>query len=864
MDTRIAQNLLEVVLELEILHATKLLGFILSLLVRKELGDGMLLGKLIVKYLGSGHRKEAAIVFEKVSMPVVRKLETTIRKQFASIAHDEADGLLEQHEFNELVEVAFPRILTEIPTDVTRILERNLIRALSIEGRNKNKRRTEDFSWMWRPAIEDHQQNYDFGKIKEVLVTCLRDALLNMANKNLDDTLGPLLERYLKSGYSVFKRLALFVLSENADYFLDIITPFVHDLTNLNDYRIKHELFGLLKKAYPILDNQTKESIVSWIEQGPSTDWWIKWRKREEGKPPSDAALQKFVNHWQLERFWILREYLPEKADLIGQLEKDFGRPEHPDFPSWHESSFGDYESPLALSEFLQKSDSELVEILVNPPPDKENDPVFRYHGLGMVFESAIKEVPSRFLPLASLLAENSVLPVFIGHYFRGLREAWGLRKPDWKPQWTAELDELATLVAKIDPNPYQWSIKERSNMRLELSRFIEGIVTNQSLTPDEDQLHRLKDILLSMLGDSDPNESDELQDYSSNKDWPLISLNHASGEVLHSLIKYALCYARKHPVAGERLEGEVREAFLSVLRTENRPSVFSVFGTYLANLWYLDATWTQTNLELIFPRKSKLKFAASWDAYLKFNNVYKEVYDGLKHFYRLAIDAGTRRDPGEFDLTRLAQHLSLVYWQEWEDIKERESNVAHFFAKAPVSTRVNFIRQIWLGLKELKQSGQLTQQPSAWARAKDLWSLRVRKAQSIRGSKTQEDELSAFLDWLSACPEDVVTMKGLISKSLRKWNAKYHSGSVTEYLSTQSAEYPQLTVELLSDFFWRPWDQYLYYFDTKEVRIVLERAVNAGKRSATIAAAVASRLGEYGRFEYKDIWDRAHNAGKP
>lgn len=852
-DSRIDRILIEVILLLDIKHASKLARFCADHLICKGFAEGKIINDLVVKYLEGDKKSEALLIFDFVTKPVARNIKQSILK--------EAEGRLEEYEYKELLEMAFPKLLESQPRRVIHILERNLMTGLEIESESRKGRHKEDFSYIWRPAIEEHEQNYKFGKINELLVSTLRDSLVFVVKKGDDQFLRTLLQRYLRSRYTIFKRLALYILSENVEHYTDIIPRVVLNRKMLEDHRIRHELYGLIKKSFPQLAEEVREFILDWIDKGPKTKWWIDWRIKEEGKRPSDERIKQFENHWRLERYWIIIDHInnfyPEKKNIIDQLQKELGTPEHPDFPSWHESSVGGYDSPFTLAELQQKQDAEIIETLTDPPLVKEYDHIFKHQGLGMMFESAIKNEPTRFLHLAKRLSESNVLPVFISHYFRGMREVWGMQKPNWKPEWTTELDILATQVAKIDPSSSQWPIQERSRVRLDLTRFIEGIVTNRSFTPNDDQLVKLKNVLMSMLGDPDPNELDETQNYSTNNDWPFISLNHTSGEVLHTLVKYALCYARKHPTAGERFEQDVKQALEHVLDTENRPSVISVFGTYLANLWYLDADWTKNNLNKIFQKENRLKYEAAWNAYLKFNNVYKDVYDSLKQYYREAIARGIKkRKTKDYDLTKLAQHLSLAYWREWEDITTDDSTIAIFFKKAPITLRVSFIRQIGMGLREMKKTGQLEKNPKAWERAKELWSHRIAKIKSMQEVNREEDEISAFLDWLSECPESVETMEYLISQSLRKLKARYQSGATTEYLALQSTGYPTICVRLLNDFFKRPWDKYYYYFDNKDVRQVMENAVNAGGVTATLAANLASKLGEYGRFEFKDIWD--------
>jgi hypothetical protein len=863
-DSRVNRTLLEIILLLDIRYAAKLAHFCVNHLIGKGLAEGKIINDLIVKYLEGGKRGEALLIFNFIMEPVVRSVIQPLFKEHRTIKSKEAVGQLEGYEYKELLEGAFPRLLETQLQKVIRILEQNLMTAVEIESKRTKSGRKEDLSYIWRPAIEEHEQNYKFGDIKELLVSTLRNSLMLAADKDNDEFLRPLLQRYLRSRYAIFRRIALYIIGENVERYSDFISTVVMNEKMLEDYRIRHELYSLIRKSFPQLGGEGQQFILDWIDKGPEPKRWVDWQTKEDGKRPSDERTKQFENHWRLERYWIIRDYIkdlyPERTKIIDQLEKEFGTPEHPDFSTWHEGGTYGYESPLNVAEFLQKSDDELIEILKNPPPVKEHNPIFEHHGLGMVFVEAIKQSPERFLPFADRLASNKVVPVLVGHYFHGLREVWEIPKDNWKPVWSTELETLALLVAKTESNPYQWTVDERSRVRLNLCRFIESVISNRDQELDDSVLTSIKGLLIAMIGDPDPNESSEEQNYSTNKDWSFISLNHTSGEVLRTLVKYCLCYARKHPVVGERFESDVKTELERVLDMETRPSVFSVFGTYLANLWYLDAEWTKKNLHKIFPKENRLKYDAAWDAYLKFNNVYKDVYDSLKQYYLETITSGIKQGKiKDFGSERLAQHLSLVYWRGWEDITAKDSTVAAFFTKVSLNLRVDFVRQIGMGLREMKKTGELEKNPQAWERAKELWSHRIVKAKSAEGANRQEDELSAFLDWLSECPEDVAIMEKLISKSLRKWKAKYHSGATTEYLASQSIKYPLICIRLLNDIFKRPSDKSYYYFDDKEVRQVMENAVNAGGETAKIAGKLASKLGEYGYFGFKDIWDKVN-----
>jgi hypothetical protein len=856
---------MEVILALDIREGAKLARFCTNHLIVRGNADGKYIGDLIIKYLEGGKHREALQLFNFVTSPIARDYQLAKVKEFRSLNRKEAHGRLEEYDFKDLIEKAFVKLLEMQSQKVVEVLGNNLFKALDIESKSRKDRRKEDYSYIWRPAIEEHEQNDKFGNIKEVLVPLLRDSLLSVARKGEWEFLNSVVKLYLHSPYAVFKRLALYIMSENVDAFLENLDLILMNKKMLEDYRVQHELYALLRRIFPRLKDGAQQFILNWIEIGPETKFWIRWRTNEEGKRPSNESINQFKNYWRIERYWIIKEHLgnlyPDRIKAINQLEKEIGTPPHPEFPYWHGETKFVEDSPFDVTEILNRNDDELIKILQNPPISNTYDPISKYHRLEMVFEGAIKTRPERSSTIADRLTKIKVDPIFIGYFFRGLGEVWGIPRENWNPAWTNELESLALLVANPEHNPFQWTSKEQSNVRLNLCRFIELVVSNREHVLDDRSLTSIKNILIAMVGDPDPDAATEERDYTTDNDRMIISLNHTSGKVLHALIKYSLCYARKHPETRERLEPDVKQVLQRVLDSEIRASVFSVLGTYLANLWYLDAKWTEANVSKIFPKESDQKFIAAWSAYLKFNNIYKDIFESLKQYYLITIRSiGKPKKTEELDLSRMAQHLAMAYLQGWEELTDNSSVVALFFAKATDNLKVEFIRHIGMGLRELKQTKQLTEIPEAWTRAKQLWEYRIDKVRSVERTNLQDDEVGAFLDWLQTCPENVNKMEDLIFRSLRKWKIKNHTGTVMEYLKSQSIEYPLICIKLLTEFFKWPWDKYYYYFDDKKARQVMLNAVNSGGYASTIAAQLSSKLGEYGRFEFKDIWDRWNN----
>ena len=69
--------------------------------------------------------------------------------------------------------------------------------------------------------------------------------------------------------------------------------------------------------------------------------------------------------------------------------------------------------------------------------------------------------------------------------------------------------------------------------------------------------------------------------------------------------------------------------------------AVHSVLGWYFPQFIYLDKEWALENREKIFPVETEMVryWQAAWSAYIRFSDVYTNVFPELKKQYRRALE---------------------------------------------------------------------------------------------------------------------------------------------------------------------------------------------------------------------------------
>ncbi len=274
---------------------------------------------------------------------------------------------------------------------------------------------TGDGSMHWRPAVEDNEQNWNFGKPSELLVDATRDTIESALRDDvgrLTDIISSLRKRAAKR--SIFQRLLLHVIRVFREPAAAIVREQLIDVSQFQSREVKHEYSLLLRDGFPLLSDEERKRVLDAVEAGPV-------RYGDLQTPEARAEFATYSRFWKRDRLSLIQKHLDASWRSVYEgLVKEFGQAEHPEFSSYHQSWSGPT-SPKTADELAAMPIHELVEYLVVWRPKRD----FMDHsaeGLGRALEKLATNRSQDLLREQEKL--RRIHPEYIGSIVAGLTQA--------------------------------------------------------------------------------------------------------------------------------------------------------------------------------------------------------------------------------------------------------------------------------------------------------------------------------------------------------------------------------------------------------------------------------------------------------
>jgi len=819
------------------------------------------LGKFMRHLHGNGHEGEAFLIldalFEPMQPPNAGTVTALSRHTYEPRSRIEGFWLKE-------IWSQYGKVMVELSPEMgLGVLEKQMLKVLDYERQVMGEGAMALHS-LWRPAIEDHHQNTSIHELKGLLLDGLRNALDAVCWKSPEEG-RRVLERYLASGLSILRRLALHTLRSHGGSYPDFLVAVFSSREILDEAELHHEVYWLLADQFPSLPPATATKVVSWILEGPEGLEEIGRRISErEGEEGAEGKTVKYSRVWTLRRLWAIREFLDKDSQArMVNLEAEFGPPDHPDLLSWHsEFSSLKHVTPVSAEDLKPMPVEEVVRTLKEYRPPT---PSFEHtrEGLAEALKTAANEDPGALGPLARGLADPEIRPIYVYYYLWGMREA--IERGE-RGAIHAVLD-LCEYVARTVDRPdedeqHRFEPRFRA-AQLETTRVIEASLKLKDPHIDAVTLDRLASLIETLLTTSpDPSVEDEMQD--ANLDPATLSLNTVRGMAMHSAVSLGLWVNRIAKwEAGEgahtpRLDKRIKALLERNLDKNQEPSlaVHSVYGWYLPQLHYLDSHWVGDHLESIFPPEANRSayWRAAWDAYVSFNRVFEGIFRLLLPLYQRAIqDLGTGAPDGRLGMStaeRLAQHVLFSYLHGLIGLRSNDGLVRSLYDRATdeVRGRAGF----WLGeaLEELApKAGAET-----WERLHDLWTWRINEAVDDAGERGFQDEISSYMRWLPHVPLNLAQLEVPLFASIPFIKEGFFRLRLLEFAAKWASEFPLIAARLLE----RILPAQEWGFSTiavESVRTILGMAVASKDDEAReVAVRVINDLGGRGDFRWKEL----------
>lgn len=624
---------------------------------------------------------------------------------------DRVKAKLDSFHYRDFLRKYLPDLLPGIGLPLLNLLA-GLLHAFMSESQPERAETGEDYSYIWRPAIEAHEQNLE-SRIEDALVAGNREAaelLVKSQTAKLEETLAV----FGKYKWLLFRRLELNLVRKQGDK--EAVNRYVARREFFEELCVQHEYATLLFDRSQDLKPETVEQIAGWLDAGPEDiAQWEKNFEEDKGRKPSSEDKSGFLDRWRRTKLSWFRDRVPASlgkkfADILARIEP----PEHSDFASFTSSGWVGKESPKNADELKAMPLKDLVSFLNEWKPEVKGFHVPSRSGLAQTLAEAVKPNPAPFAEKAD--AFIGLDPTYVRWLLAALEEAI---KADRKLMSAGVLTLCEWIVAQpvelkgprtSDEDPsWSWSRKAvGSFLKMALSKSAVDIADRE----------RVWKILEPITSDPDPTPADEPEEKDESSSGPeTISINTTRGEAMHAVMQYAL-WVRRNFDEGEKAKGDlgfsempevkrVLEAHLDPA-ADPSPAIRSVFGQWYPWLVLLDKKWATDSAPTIFPTDTEMdrRRTAAWMTYLSFCKPFTNVLAAIRGQYAAAIKRlgeapelkSRYGDPDE----RLGEHLMVYFWRGEITLKADDLLYA-YMTKADDKTRAAVVEFVGTSLRNTK-----------------------------------------------------------------------------------------------------------------------------------------------------------------
>jgi hypothetical protein len=552
-----------------------------------------------------------------------------------------------------------------------------------LDGRDPAERDLDQTSFIWRPAIEEHDQNQDFSFAAK-MVSSVRTACevgIRAGNVSLQDVLAMM----ASSTGQVLARLRVHLIAEFADQDATLARDTMMDAALFKDSTTKHEYARLLGVRWPLLTPLEQQRWLSWVDAGPEGI-----REDYYDQPEDEARTAKQRDYWQFQRLhWVRAHLVGDRRDFYDQMLKEHGEPELADLNVFHGGVRYGHDSPMSADSLAAMGFRKAVEAVASwrPDPTKRSFDEPDVEGLAQEFQQFVGRDPSAVSKEAAAMQGSR--PIFVRSFLQAMESAvkegkdvdlravlalakWVIDRPpteaeptrdagrlvdrDW--QWCR--DTIASLIEEVGKardaaGSARFDLSYRSEL-WEVARVLPSCPATEYVVRDESE---------------DPREVD----------WPLVLLNSTRGKAMRAVLAYA-DWVASNLAPGDRsrtsIPGgldsmpEVREVLESELARPDADSAGrAAFGWRLGLLFWIDSSWVKANAVRIFDlralegdRAHAFGWAA-WSAFLFVHRPHIEFYKLLRDQFAYAVDQSSRvsgDNRREKIWSRLGEHLMVLF----------------------------------------------------------------------------------------------------------------------------------------------------------------------------------------------------------
>ena len=570
------------------------------------------------------------------------------------------------------------------------IFNEQLCRILKEQG-------NDSWSCIWRPAIEEHDQNKQFDNAENSLIKAYRDSLDGYISSKPDEAVAYITEM-LKNEYKTIRRIAIHTIDENyliCNEFSDILIDSQYFEDNF-----RHEMWRYLNHHYSQLRADQQKAIRDLISEINKSD--------DEGSPHIVATAYR-------QAIWLaaIKKFGQIENNLYIEKSKAAGaEPDQPSFSSYmSREGIVVHESPVPLDILQGMEMGQLIETLKSYQDESWQFLEPGIEGLSSALREIVKASPLKFyLHLSSFVALD---PAYVYQMIEAYRELWTEKKNlPWDDIWPNLLNFCAAVIQRKQFWNKKYAKERAANVAnrygivSSIARLIEAGTQSDKHAFDPNYLEKAESIITVLL------RCESGEQFNMESDAVLVSINSPRGQSLAALINITLRKCRLSVHENFNDHSDVWTHFQTYYDAEldriNIPEYefVTLVTNYLPNFLYMSKDWTLTNLGRIFDRKNILWWSCAMQGYSYVGTIYKELFLYLKEGGHL-IQALNEEYLSERVKKRVVENIGVAYISGFENLADHNSLIGTLISRHTYEELSNLVWFIWTmrknddGLKE-------------------------------------------------------------------------------------------------------------------------------------------------------------------
>jgi len=718
----------------------------------------------------------------------------------------------------------------------------------AVEARvNVWDKRPDDGSHVWRTLIEEGKGDFAEG-VEDLLVSAVRDTSEYLVSNGLMPV-SKLVNALDARRWRIFERLALYLLNRFPESAPEALAPRLENRETATALDLWHEYSLLLRDCFGRLSSLQQARVFAMIDEGPLIT---------TGSSNNVRKQQREI--WQRNRLALISSYLsPQWQDRLNALIEVHGAPNHPEHLYYVPTMEMEYVQPSIAKEWSVDDVARLsVHQVLTLLLDRRGDGrALSGDGRILTGHTLTFDVGRRPVAYArSARRFQGCAPAYVQAFIHGIRES--IMRPmnvgkgfPWAPvlallDWVViQPHETVLHDGSVDADPETvWRMTYREAAALLSDAFEQGAAELPL------RLRRQAwDILVPLADNADPTPNTEIQPMGMYEDAYTRAIKTVRGEAIQAVVKYGL-WCRRHldarqnktqrPSRGFDDMPEVRDVLDHRLHPEVDPSreVRAIYGRQFPWLVRLDAEWAEQNVDRIFPQSDSMQTLrdAAWETYINYCTPYAKVVRLLRDEYKQAVQRIREADQTETQgphrinpTTRLAEHITMIYWRGQTDLDDPNDLVRPLWTYASQDLRAHIMTFIG---RNLKGTDDVVPEEII-ERLAALWLWRFETAVRSSDLLNYATELAQFGWWFLSSKFDEQWAIPQTLNVLRLVHTINPEVFVVGRLGDVAAEIPAAAIECL-DLIIRTSDgTNRFWYGGGEVRTVLEKVLRTDDQGA-------------------------------